>query len=54
MNEPAKTSLLIIAGIFTAVGAAQLVTDLVGGSVLLLIGAGVLIVRGVLKAKRII
>lgn len=50
-NETAKTSLLVIAGLFTAFGVAQFQTDVVGGAILLLIGVGILIVRGALKTK---
>ena len=53
-NETAKTSLLIIAGIFTTVGTLQIQTDLLGGSILLLVAGIVLIVRGVLKSKNLI
>jgi len=51
MNELTKTSLLIIASIFTAAGAAVLTTDIVKGCILLLIASGVLVLRGWLKKK---
>lgn len=54
MNETAKTSLLIIATIFTGVGAAEMTKDVVAGTILLLLAAGVLILRGFLKANKLI
>jgi len=54
MTEFGKTSLLIIASIFTGVGGAKLATDPVTGSILLLVAAGVLVVRGYLKYKGVI
>lgn len=53
-NETAKTSFLIIAQIFTAIGAGMLSSNILVGTVLLLIAAGVLAVRGILKKKNII
>ena len=53
-NETAKTSLLIIASIFTAVGGGMLGVNILTGSVLLLIAVGVLVLRGYLKKKQII
>lgn len=52
-SEFSKTSLLIIATIFTAIGAAKLNTDPVVGSILLLIAVGILVLRGWLKHKGI-
>ena len=53
-NETAKTSLLAIATIFTAVGGAMLSVSILTGSILLLISVGILVLRGYLKAKNII
>lgn len=53
MTEVTKTSLLVIASIFTAGGAAVLTTDITKGSILLLIGVAVLVLRGWLKQKGI-
>jgi len=53
ISEITKTSLLVIATIFTGVGSATLSTNIVNGSILLLIAAGVLILRGWLKQKGI-
>ena len=50
-NEITKTSLLIVSTIFTGVGAATLQTDIIKGSVMLLIAVGVLVLRGYLKKK---
>lgn len=52
-SELTKTSLLIVATIFTGVGAAMLPVNIVNGSVLLLIAVGVLVLRGWLKQKGI-
>lgn len=52
-SETTKTSLLIIASIFTATGGALLPTDGVKGSILLLLGVAVLVIRGYLKQKGI-
>lgn len=52
-SELTKTSLLIVATIFTGVGAAMLPTNMVNGSILLLIAVGVLVLRGWLKHKGI-
>ena len=52
-NEYTKTSLLIIASILTAAGAAMMESNIVAGCVLLGLAVVVLIVRGVLKAKGI-
>ncbi len=49
MNETTKTSLLVIASIFTGVGGAMLPADILRGSVLLLIAVGILVLRGYLK-----
>jgi len=54
MNEEMKTSLLIIATIFSTAGAVALTTDVVKGSILLGIAITVLIVRGILKKKGLI
>lgn len=57
MSQPSeftKTSLLVIATIFTGAGASVLTTDIVKGCVLLFIAIGVLILRGVLKHKGIV
>lgn len=53
-NETVKTSLLAIAGIFGSVGGAMLPANIVTGSILLLISVGILVLRGILKAKGII
>ena len=54
-NETLKTGLLGIAGAFTVSGTVALANgEYVGGSVLLLLGAVVLVVRGALKAKNLI
>ena len=53
-NETAKTSLLIIANIFTAIGAGMLSVNILTGSILLLIAVGILALRGYLKKKNII
>jgi len=52
-SELTKTSLLVIATIFTGVGAATLSTNIVNGSILLLIAVGILVLRGWLKQKGI-
>lgn len=52
-SELTKTSLLIIATIFTGFGASILKTDIVNGIILLLIAVGVLVLRGYLKQKGI-
>ena len=52
-SEVTKTSLLVIASIFTAGGAAVLTADVVKGSILLLVGVAVLVLRGWLKQKGI-
>jgi len=52
-SETTKTSLLVIATVFTGVGAGMLSADVVTGSVLLLIAVGVLVLRGWLKQKGI-
>ena len=52
-SETTKTSLLIVASICTAAGAADLTTDVIKGSILLLIAVGVLVLRGWLKQKGI-
>jgi len=52
-SEITKTSLLVIASILTATGAAILVENTVTGSLLLAGAVVVLIVRGVLKVKGI-
>lgn len=51
--EITKTSLLIIATIFTGIGASILATDMVNGSILLFIAVGILVLRGWLKQKGI-
>lgn len=51
INEFEKTSLLIIASTFTAAGAAVITTDTGKGVLLLLISAGILMLRGILKQK---
>ena len=51
ISEITKTSLLIVATVFTAAGAAVLAEDIVTGSILLFISIGVLILRGYLKKK---
>ena len=52
MSELSKTSLLVIASIFTSVGGALLAgEDKVWGAILLLGAVGVLILRGFLKKK---
>ncbi len=53
MAETTKTSLLVIATIFTGVGGATLPNEPVTGSILLLIAAGILVLRGYLKQKGI-
>ena len=53
MTEFGKTSLLIVATIFSSTGASVLATDPTKGSILLLIGVGVLVLRGFLKARGI-
>jgi len=53
-NETAKTSLLIIASTFTAIGAGMLSVNILTGSILLLIAVGILTLRGYLKGKNII
>lgn len=53
MTETTKTSLLVIASIFTAVGGAMLTANVITGSILLLIAVGVLVLRGYLKKKGI-
>jgi len=53
MSEITKTSLLIIASIFTGVGGGMLRTDTIKGSILLLIAVGILTLRGWLKQKGI-
>jgi len=53
-NEVVKTSLLIIANIFTGFGAGMLANNILVGSILLLIAAGVLVIRGILKKKNLI
>jgi len=53
-SERTKTSLLVIATIFTGFGAAAFQTSIVNGSVLLLIAVGVLVLRGYLKQQGII
>ena len=50
-GEFTKTSLLIIATIFTGIGAAILQTDITRGSIMLVIAVGVLVLRGYLKKK---
>ena len=52
-KEVTKTSLLVIASILTATGAATLVSNVTIGLILLGAAVIVLIVRGVLKAKGI-
>ena len=52
-SELTKTSLLVIATTFTGVGAATLATNIVSGSILLLIAVAVLVLRGYLKHKGI-
>jgi len=52
-SEFTKTSLLVIATIFTGAGAGMLSTNVVTGSALLLIAVGVLVLRGWLKQKGI-
>ena len=54
MNETTKTSLLIVATVFTAAGASMISTDVVRGSILLLLAVGTLVFRGWLKQKGII
>ncbi len=51
VDEFTKTSLLIVASSFTAAGAAVLTTDTMKGVLLLLISAGILILRGYMKQK---
>jgi len=53
MNELTKTSLLVIATIFTGTGASILQSNVITGSILLLIAVGILILRGWLKQKGI-
>lgn len=53
IQEITKTSLLIIATIFTGIGASILATDMVNGSILLFIAVGILVLRGWLKQKGI-
>ena len=50
-SELTKTSLLIIANIFTGFGASILASDLYNGILLLLIAGAVLVLRGWLKFK---
>ena len=52
-TEITKTSLLVIATIFTAVGAATLPANILHGSILLLAAVLVLTLRGYLKQKGI-
>ena len=52
-SELTKTSLLVIATIYTGVGAGMLSANVVTGSILLLIAVGVLVLRGWLKQKGI-
>lgn len=52
-SELTKTSLLIVATIFTGFGASILANDIVNGSILLLMAVGVLVLRGWLKQKGI-
>jgi len=53
MTEVTKTSLSIIATIFTGAGAALLLRNPIVGSILLLIAVGVLALRGWLKSRGI-
>lgn len=53
MSETQKTSLLIIATVFSASGAALLITDFYKGILLLLLAVGTLVLRGWLKQKGI-
>ena len=53
LPEYIKTSLLVIASIFTGVGGATLTAKPITGSILLLIAVGILVLRGWLKAKGI-
>jgi high-affinity Fe2+/Pb2+ permease len=53
MNELTKTSLLVIATIFTGAGSSILQSNVITGSALLLIAVGILILRGWLKQKGI-
>lgn len=50
-GELTKTSLLIIATIFTGIGAAILQTDMIKGTIMLLAAVGILALRGYLKKK---
>lgn len=52
-SELTKTSLLIIATIFTGAGASALSANIINGSVLLLMAVGVLVLRGWLKQQGI-
>ena len=53
MNEITKTSLLVIATIFTGVGGGMLAADFPKGVWCLLIAVGILVLRGYLKQKGI-
>ena len=53
-NETGKTLLLIIASAFVAKGVILLETDLWTGVVITLIGGVIFVVRGYLKAKKVI
>lgn len=53
LPESIKTSLLGISAIFVGVGGAMLTTNIIAGSVLLLIAVGILVLRGWLKKKGI-
>lgn len=53
VSETTKTSLLIVASIFTGVGGATLSANPITGSILLLIAVGILVLRGWLKQKGI-
>jgi len=50
-SEITKTSLLVVATVFTATGASVLADDIVTGSILLFVAIAVLILRGYLKKK---
>lgn len=53
-SELTKTSLLVITSIFTATGGAMLTTDIIKGTILLLVAVGILVLRGWLKQKGIV